>query len=104
MLKIVVLVEKREDLTWEEFVDYWDEEHVDHVAKIETLRRYTIAPALKPDEAPYDGIAELYFESTDDVRDGFTDELERELQEDEAEFLAGTETFVTTERTQIDRI
>lgn len=102
MLKIVALVEKRADLTWEEFVDYWDEEHVKPISKIETLQRYTIAPALKPEEAPYDGIAELYFESTEDIREGFSEELEAEIEADEDRFLETVETFVAAEQTQID--
>ena len=67
MLKIVALVEKREDLTWDEFVTYWDEEHVEEIERVSTLQRYTIAPAINPDDAPYDGIAELYFESLNDL-------------------------------------
>lgn len=103
MLKIVALVEKRDDLTWEEFVDYWDEEHLTQIRKVETLRKYTIAPAIDPEDARYDGIAELYFESTDDIRAGFTEELEREIADDEARFLADTTTFVAAEQVQIDR-
>lgn len=103
MLKIVALVEKRADLTWEEFVDYWDEEHVEPISKVPNLKRYTIAPAIDPESAPYDGVAELYFESTDDIRDAFTDELEAEIEADEAEFLDEVETFVVAEQTQIDR-
>lgn len=102
MLKIVALVEKRSDLTWEEFVEYWDEEHVEPISKVPNLRRYTIAPAIDPENAPYDGVAELYFESTDDIREAFTEELEAEIEADEAEFLADVETFVVAEQTQID--
>jgi uncharacterized protein (TIGR02118 family) len=103
MLKIVALVEKREDLSWEEFVTYWDEEHVTEVERVSTLQRYTIAPAINPDDAPYDGIAELYFESTDDIREGFTDDLEADISADEDEFLASVDTFVAAEQTQLDR-
>ena len=103
MLKIVALVEKQDDLDWEAFVEYWDEEHVKQIEKVSTLQRYTIAPAIAPDDAPYDGVAELYFESTEDIQAGFTEELNEAIQADEAEFLAGSETFVAAEQTQIDR-
>jgi uncharacterized protein (TIGR02118 family) len=103
MLKIVALIEKREDLTWDEFVKYWDEEHVKQIDKVSTLQRYTIAPAIDPDGALYDGIAELYFESTEDIQAGFTEELNEAIQADEEEFLASSETFVAAEQTQIDR-
>lgn len=102
MLKIVALVEKRADLTWEEFVDYWDEEHVEPISKLPNLRKYTIAPAIDHENAPYDGIAELYFETTDDIREAFTDELEAEIREDEDRFLDAVETFVAAEQTQLE--
>jgi len=103
MLKIVALVEKREDMPWDEFVEYWDEEHVTQIEKVSTLQRYTIAPALVPDNAPYDGVAELYFESTEAIQEGFTEAVNEAIQADEAEFLASSETFVAAEQTQIDR-
>lgn len=102
MLKIVALVEKRADLSWDEFVAYWEREHVKPIRKVPGLRRYTIAPAIKPEEAPYDGIAELYFDSTDDIRAAFPPEVLEEVQADEDEFLASVETFVVAERVQID--
>jgi uncharacterized protein (TIGR02118 family) len=102
MLKIVALVEKREEMAWEEFLEYWDEEHVKVISKVPNLKRYTIAPAIKPEDAPYDGIAELYFESTEAIQEGFTEELDREIREDEDEFLERVDTFVAAEQTQID--
>lgn len=65
MLKIVGLIEKRDDLSWDEFVEYWGVEHVDPVSKQSNLVRYTIPPAIKPEEPPYHGVAELYYESVE---------------------------------------
>lgn len=103
MLKIVALVEKRADYSWDDFVEYWDEEHIKPISKLPNLQRYTIAPAIKPETAPYDGVAELYFESTTDIREAFTEELEQDIREDEEKFLSNVQTFVTAEQTQIDR-
>ena len=103
MLKIVALVEKRADLSWEEFVEYWDERHVEVISMLPRLQRYTIAPAIDAEEAPYDGVAELYFESTENIDEAFSEELLAEIRADEEEFLAEVETFVAAERTQIDR-
>lgn len=102
MLKIVALVEKRADMAWDDFLEYWDEEHVEVISKVPNLERYTIAPAIKPEDAPYDGIAELYFESTEAIQEGFTEELDREIREDEEVFLDSVDTFVAAEQTQID--
>lgn len=102
MLKIVGLVEKRDDLDWDEFVEYWEEEHIKPVSKQSNLKQYTIAPAIKPDEAPYDGIAELYYESTEDIREATTEELEAEIRKDEERFLKSVHKFVADERIQIE--
>lgn len=102
MLKIVALVEKRAEMAWEDFLEYWDEEHVTVISEVPNLRRYTIAPALKPETAPYDGVAELYFESTEDIEDAFTEELDQRIREDEERFLDSVDTFVAAEQTQID--
>ncbi|MFT4949338.1 MAG: hypothetical protein ACI9CA_001475 [Natronomonas sp.] len=102
MLKIVALVEKREGMGWHDFIEYWDEEHVTVISDVPNLKRYTIAPAVKPEDAPYDGVAELYFESTEDIREGFTEELDRRIREDEERFLDSVDTFVAAEQTQID--
>lgn len=102
MLKVVGLVTKREDLTWDEFVDYWKNEHIKPVSKQSNLVRYTIAPAIKPNEAPYDGIAELYYESTDDIREATTEELMEEIRKDEEHFLDDLVKFVTVEHVQVD--
>ncbi len=102
MLKIVALVEKREGMGWRDFIEYWDEEHVTVISDVPNLKRYTIAPAVKPEDAPYDGVAELYFESTDDIQEGFTEELDRKIREDEERFLDSVDTFVAAEQTQID--
>jgi uncharacterized protein (TIGR02118 family) len=102
MLKIVALVEKRADMAWDDFLEYWDEEHVKVISKVPNLKRYTIAPAIKPEDAPYDGVAELYFESTEAIQEGFTEELDREIREDEGAFLDSVDTFVAAEQVQID--
>jgi len=103
MLKIVGLVKKRDDLTWDEFVEYWEEKHIELVTKQSNLKRYTIAPAIKPEEASYDGIAELYYESTDDIRNATTEELDEEIRADEEMFLESVTKFVAAERVQVDR-
>jgi uncharacterized protein (TIGR02118 family) len=102
MLKIVALAEKRDDMTWEEFVDYWEHEHEEPIAELPNLKRYTIAPAIDPENAAWDGVANLYFESTDDIDDAFTEERLEAIRADEEKFVKTVETFVVSEQVQID--
>lgn len=78
MIRLVALVRRRPDLSLPEFQDYWRNEHGPLVAYHQNrlgLRRYTqshriedpanerMATARGGMEAPYDGVAELWFES-----------------------------------------
>jgi uncharacterized protein (TIGR02118 family) len=106
MIKLVFTVRRREGMTRKEFQRYWREEHAQLVKRhSETLRirRYvqTHARETDLDEAlagsrggeprAYDGVAELWWESIDDLLLAtMTDEGQaagQELLEDERRFI-----------------
>ncbi len=64
MFKLVLLFRKREDLSREEFLRYWREEHVPLVRKVPNIRRYVISPVsgAPAGEPAFDGMAELWFD------------------------------------------
>lgn len=101
MYKVVALLTRRDDISRDEFITYWEEEHVPKVLELPNVRKYTIAPALSSD-APYDGIAELYYDSVDDIREGDGTETMDEIKEDESEFVEDAVFFVAFEREQYD--
>jgi uncharacterized protein (TIGR02118 family) len=70
MFKVLVWMRRREDLTPEAFRAHWLQTHAPLVrASYEGLRRYTVNPvvAVPRGEAPFDGIAEVVF----DTREAF---------------------------------
>lgn len=67
--KVVVVLYKRPDLSWEEFRRYWREQHAARALRIPGLRRYVHNDAPEPGNPPY-GIAELSFDSVDALRAG----------------------------------
>lgn len=106
MLKLVFTLRRREDMTREEFQRYWREEHAPLVAKhAETLRikRYVQVHSRDTDldEAVsaqrgtplrhFDGVAELWWESMDDLMAAYASEegqaASQELLEDERRFI-----------------
>ena len=97
MYKIVTLLERKENISPEEFIRYWEKEHAPKVLKLPNVRRYTIAPTISSD-APYDGIAELYFDSVSDIRAGNDTEAIQAIRRDEDAFIADTTFFVAEER------
>jgi uncharacterized protein (TIGR02118 family) len=101
MYKVVGLIRRKDDVSREEFVRYWEEEHVPKVLELPAVRKYTIAPAISS-TAPYDGIAELYYDSVEDIKKGDDTEAMRRIKEDEETFIAESTFFVAEERVQYD--
>jgi uncharacterized protein (TIGR02118 family) len=67
MTKLVVGLVCKDDMSIEEFEEHWNEEHAPQASEIPHMNRYTTAVALDPDDSEYDGIAELYFDSPEDI-------------------------------------
>jgi len=106
MIKLVFSLRRREDMTREEFQRYWREEHAPLVkrhAEALRIRRYvqTHAQATDLDAALsgsrgseaglYDGVAELWWDSLEDLLAAFTSQEGQlagaELLEDERRFI-----------------
>lgn len=105
MIKITFCLHRRSDLTREAFQDYWLNKHASLVASVQgaiRMRRYvqTHALATEFDEpirssrgAPesFDGIAELWWGSLEELSQGFSTKEGREagrlLVEDERKFI-----------------
>ena len=106
MIKLVFTVRRRDGVTREEFQRYWREEHAQLVkrhADVLRIRRYvqTHARETDLDEAlsgprgseprHYDGVAELWWDSMDDLREASMSPEGRDaaqaLLEDEQRFI-----------------
>ena len=62
MTKVLVLLHKRDDLTWDAFGRYWREVHRPLALALPGLRQYVENHGPEAGALPY-GIAELYFDS-----------------------------------------
>lgn len=117
MIKLVFALRRRSDLTVEEFQAYWREMHAPLVAEradVLKIRRYVQCHTADLDglhdafrrrnggaPAPFDGVAELWFDSLDDVGgdDPAAQVAQAELLADEANFidLANSPMWLATE-------
>ena len=117
MLKIIYCLRRKPDLTPEEFQRYWREVHAPLVRKHQralNIARYAQSHALanslterlmgpRGAPAPYDGVAELWYESREALesvgKNPGAREAGRELIEDEKRFidLARSPIFVCEE-------
>ena len=67
MYKHVALLVRQPDTSHSEFVEHWQTTHTPIAREIEGVVRYNQVLPADPDNAEFDGIAELYFESLDDL-------------------------------------
>ena len=117
MIKLVFVIRRREDIAQEEFHRYWLEEHgplarslVEPLGARRYVQAHTVAPELNAQLAAtrdtseaFDGLAEIWWDSLDDLVAAFTSEEGQQagqaLMEDEAKFidLGRSSLFVTEE-------
>lgn len=99
MHKIVALVTKKPDLTRSEFLYEWNERHPKYVSRLPGIRRYRQNPAIDHHKQwPYDGMAELWFDSVKDIALAYSGEEARVLFEHEESFLSDMSWFIAEER------
>jgi len=82
MFKHVGLLVRKDGLTHKEFTDYWQETHADIAKEMEGVIRYQQVHAIDPQTAPCDGLAELYFETFEELTAALGVEGERDFDPD----------------------
>jgi uncharacterized protein (TIGR02118 family) len=108
MIKLIVAIRKRADMSVNDFQSHWRTQHAklvkDNPATSKYVRKYvqchTVPEQYAEGEVPFDGTAELWFDSIADKDAFFSDpDYLRDVQPDEARFADMTQTvfFVTEE-------
>ena len=106
MIKLVFMLRRREGMTREEFQRYWKEEHAELVkrhAELLRIRRYVqthardtdlddaLAGSRGSEPRQFDGVAELWWDSIDDLVQAATspagETAQHALLEDERRFI-----------------
>ncbi|WP_332899148.1 EthD domain-containing protein [Haladaptatus sp. CMSO5] len=78
MYKHVALLVRKEGMSHEAFVDYWQTNHVPIAREIEGVVKYATVLPVTPEAAEFDGLAELYFEDLDALHDALGSEGSRD--------------------------
>ena len=111
MIKMIALLKRKPDLSHEEFVDHWINIHAPLARGIPGTRRYVqchiVTEQRRADieEIPLeaDGIAELWFDSAESMKDTHQTAKMQRLLADGATFIGQIKTFIVDE-TDIDLI
>jgi uncharacterized protein (TIGR02118 family) len=113
MIKLIVAVKKRAEMSAEEFHEHWRTNHAqlvrDNPATSKYVRKYvqchTMLAEYEQGEVAYDGTAELWFDTVEDKDAFFSDpDYLRSVRPDESRFADMTETvfFLTEEEPILD--
>ncbi|WP_413805783.1 EthD family reductase [Streptomyces sp. OE57] len=98
MIKVVALIKRKEGLTREEFLRYWQGEHPAVVRELPNVRHYTQSPAIEHRKQwAWDGVAQLWFDSVQDVSAAFRGAPADAMREHEEHFIGEMEWFLATE-------
>lgn len=106
MIKSISLLTRKPGLTHEEFVRHWVEVHAPLAHAVPRLKRYVqshiLAERTRPDietlDVEIDGIAELWYESLEDLRHAMSTPEAKILHDDGATFIGRIKTYTIEER------
>lgn len=104
MIKRISLVRRRAGMSREQFLAHWMGPHADIVRQLPGVRglRFGIVERWTPEEAAWDGVGEVWFDSVADADRAFaTEPYAGMLAKDRTEFLAEAQSCFVRERTAI---
>jgi len=93
-LKIIRTVFRRNDLSPQQFKDYWLHNHskledivIRQSPVIRIVATFAVPAALDGKAAPFDGMVELYFKSGEEIRSMFASAIPAMMRKDEENFV-----------------
>ena len=81
MFKVMILLKKKEQLSRREFRNWWLGEHAKLATQLPGLRKLCFNPA-KDEDAIYDGVAELWFDSEESFTKAYQTDLGKAVAAD----------------------
>lgn len=101
MIKVMSLMKRRNDMSFQEFRKWLLDEHVEFARKLPGLRKYTANALISENpDAPYDGITELFFDSEEAMADAFGTEAGKAAGGDAASHCSNRFRMVCEEKQQ----
>jgi uncharacterized protein (TIGR02118 family) len=92
VVRIVAVLRKKDGMSYEEFLEHWRDRHPEFVNRLPGLRRYVQSSPLDQRRTwPFDGVAELWFDTVRDVAAAFDSPASGPMREDETRFVGSIE-------------
>ena len=94
MINAITIIKKKQNLTYENFQNYWKNEHAEIVTRSPLVGTYVQSHPIYNDKLTYedtvDGIAEIWFEDTNAMRSLAATKEYQDIQNDEKVFIDGS--------------
>ena len=94
MINAITIIKKKQDLTYENFQNYWKNEHATIVTRSPLVGTYVQSHPIYNDKLTFedtiDGIAEIWFEDTNAMRTLAATKEYKDIQDDEKVFIDGS--------------
>lgn len=98
MFKIISNLKAREDLGRDEFLRLWENQHKEIILQLPGLIQYRQSPAIAhKTEWPFNGLAELWFESLNDIRIAFASDVADRMRDDEKNIFSDITWYIVSE-------
>lgn len=96
----MILLKKKEDMTDEEFANYWLLTHAPLAKMLPGVRKYVVNLVKKPPEreSQYQGVVELWFENTEIMKTAFASPEGLLTSEDTHKFVSSMTILYIDER------
>lgn len=100
MFKAIILLTRREDSSPAEFRDWWLERHAALARQLPGLRRL-VFNVVETDDAPCDGVSELWFDSREAFDAAYAGEIGRRVAADTLANVGARVRLVVDEHVQV---
>ena len=104
MIKRISFIRRKPDMSEEEFFQHWSGPHADIVRQMPGVRglRFGRVKSWNPEEARWDGVGELWFDSVDAALKAFaTEPFASMLTEDRKKFIGEAQSCFVEEKTVV---
>ncbi len=97
--KAIILLSRRDDMTADEFQQWWLHEHAPLAAQLPGVRR--IVFNASSESTDFDGVSELWFDSHDDFEAAYATDLGKAVAADSMAHVRGRTRLFVTEHTVV---
>ena len=82
MFKAIILLKKKNEVSSEEFKNWWINDHSSKAAMLPKIRKLCFNLVENDSEKAYDGVAEQWFDSQEDFENAYKSEIGKKVAAD----------------------